>query len=327
MKKLISTVLTLTLLLTSLFAELKPMSRSHIYWDVGKNKEMLVQAIPQDEMNWVKECLFEIYAQKDTLPKDEFKKVVTYEDLYNYLHEYINDNHFDMYCADLLSNGQPNEMKKMWWIRDNKNYDEEKRLRTSERGDYITYTETKNAEYVRNVGKCNLSDSEVLEKIKGNKDFIILDYRSNDGGKTIPMFSLFERLDKMNYKGKIICLQDNYSGSAGELGRFERGNLDVVLVGQNTRGLGVSNGGEYRKYGHFWVHLPNFDCTNDFTIEELNEELRKGNNVFNFEKFEGEGKGYKPDVRVYKNEDFGPTLEKMGVDMIDINTGNKIVIQ
>ena len=311
MKKLISIILTLTLLLTSLFAELKPMSRSHIYWDVGKNNEMLVQVIPQDEMNWVKECLFEIYAQKDTLPKDEFKKVITYEDLYNYLHEYINDNHFEMYCADLLSNGQPNEMKKMWWIRDNKNYDEENRLKSLDKGDYITYTETKNAEYVRNVGHVNLSDTEVLNKVKGNKDFIILDYRSNGGGKGMTISEFLGRLEKIDYKGKIICLQDNYSGSAAEFGRWTgKTKLDIILVGQNGEGYIISNAGTIKKYGHLWIQLPT-----------------SKNNILNTPNYDGEGKGYKPDVRVYKNEDFVPTLEKMGVDMIDINTGNKIVIQ
>ena len=43
--------------------------------------------------------------------------------------------------------------------------------------------------------------------------------------------------------------------------------------------------------------------------------------------WEGEGIGFRPDVWVNRNEDFVPALEGMGVNMIDIQTGEKIVIR
>lgn len=44
------------------------------------------------------------------------------------------------------------------------------------------------------------------------KDFIILDARSNRGGDNAPLFSFRNYLNNIDYKGTVICLQDNWLG-------------------------------------------------------------------------------------------------------------------
>ena len=313
MKKLISTVLTLTLLLTSLFAEQVPTSGAKVYSTI----ETIF--LTEEEIDFARDCLFEKYAQKDTLPREEFETIKTMKDLYDYLHKYINDNHFRF---DGKNWNLKFEFGLVTRVEENQDWDEENPIKSVDE-DVRKYIKTKNAEYVR-VTSCNEFEAmmKFLGQIKGNKKFIILDYRTNGGGCQGPQNYLFKRLSEMNYNGKIICLQDNYSVSAAELGRYLElyDNLDIILVGQNSDGANMS--GNPTPFESESKRLK-------FIIPVETKEEVGNHKWFNTENshWEGEGKGYRPDIKIDNNEDFVPTLEGLGVDMVDTRTKKKIVIQ
>jgi hypothetical protein len=316
MKKLISTVLTLILLLTSLFAEQVPTSGAKVYSTI----ETIF--LTEEEIDFARDCLFEKYAQKDTLPREEFETIKTMKDLYDYLHKYINDNHF---FFDGKNWNLKFKFELVTCIKDNQDWDEENPIKSIDE-DVRKYIKTKNAEYVR-VTSCGVADEyeammKFLGQIKGNKKFIILDYRTNGGGGAGPQNYLFKRLSEMNYKGKIICLQDNYSASAAELGRYLElyDNLDIILIGQNSDGANISCTPTPFESGSMRLK---FIIPVDTTEESGNHKWFNTENSH----WEGEGKGYRPDIKIDNNEDFVPTLEGLGVDMVDTKTKKKIVIQ
>ena len=312
MKKLLSILFFILFIFCPVFAQ-TPASESRIVMeDVAETLYLTKQ-----EKNQIKRILFTATGMNFMFPRNEFEPVKTFKDLYEYLHKYVKDDHFvcNMYLNPIEENKPRSPV--VATIRQNVHVLDDNSIVSAERNEKVTrYIETENAEYIRSSCNCVWAEDEkAFNQIKGNKDYIIFDYRSNGGG-SMPIDKFFQQ-----YKGTIIILQDNYSYSAAELGFFAENYKtpkDIILVGQHSGGCFQGLNPAYTIFGRFNMGYSKY----------LNIDLgsRKGKNPSNSH-WEGEGIGFKPDVWVNRNEDFVPTLEGMGVNMVDIQTGEKIVIK
>ncbi len=313
MKKQLSTLFLILFIFCPVLAQ-TPASESRIVME--DKAETLT--LTKEEKDRIAEILFVATGMNFMFPKDEFEPVKTFKDLYEYLHKYVKDDHFTcrMHLLPIREDNK-NLVPVVATIRQNVHVLDENSIVSAERNEKVTrYIETENAEYIRSSYNCVWAEDEkAFNQIKGNKDYIIFDYRSNGGG-SMPIDKFFQQ-----YKGTIIILQDNYSYSAAELGFFAENYKtpkDIILVGQHSGGCFQGLNPAYTIFGRFHIVYSKY----------LNMDLdgHPGKHPSNSH-WEGEGIGFKPDVWVNRNEDFVPTLEGMGVKMVDIQTGKKIVIR
>lgn len=168
--------------------------------------------------------------------------------------------------------------------------------------------ETSNAYYFRITG-CTNADYYAgfqFACVKASrKDFIVIDARTNSGGDNTPQVFFSQFLEKNNYPGTVIVLQDNWSASAGECwDSFGKDwfHYKRVLVGTHSGG--------YQR----------FDC-NTYTNDELGILLACGGKNWDDDlpsNYLGEGKGYEPDIWAVTPDDFRTVLEDLGVDLTGI---------
>lgn len=261
--------------------------------------------IDKKDFKCIEKVLFEQYGGKDELKQfqKEFKKVKTLEDLQSFLIAHINDYHFGFRYKDPetgnyliwnINGGEP-------YVTVQKDNPQIKSIDTVPTRKYIR---TSNTEYYRN-NDCHVDDEykTTIELIKGDLDFIVLDFRTNKGGGNTYQWELMDKLKQASYKGTIIVLQDNFSFSSGEawnvVGNKYYSDLSTLLVGQHSGGMQTYGNCEEIEFNGFWFWLP----TTKMTLPE---------------EFEGEGRGYKPDIFVESNEQIPLELKKLGVDLTGI---------
>lgn len=224
------------------------------------------------------------------LTEKEFYKIKTYSDMEKFLVKYIEDCHFSLCIND--------------YYYQKPICHDEGCVKSIDPEETYFEKETSNAYYAR---LCNCYSDEYYSGMSGlfdkssDKDFLILDGRSNYGGDDTPILNLVTSLKYGNYKGTVVVLQDNYSLSSGEIWHcFGTSDLPFksILVGTHSGGM--------NKYGNNMTYVDNnlavqmSLCFSDFG------KHRPSN-------FLGDGKGFEPDIWATTPQ-MKETLEGMGID-------------
>ena len=254
--------------------------------------------INQDELSYIWDILSSSYAgfaemQEKGFSKKKLMAVKDSRDFHKLFTKYIDDCHFTIrirdYCFDKPT------------ARDEGTF-----ASKDPAGTYFE-KETQNAYYLR-FNDCvseeymTVFPSSVLNACK--KDFIILDARSNRGGNISPLENFGNYLNNAYYQGTVICLQDNWSFSSGELWH-KFGTKDVKF---KTKLVGTHSGGVQR-FGtgeHYNEKLDVFIYAGQFPMDGVLPD-----------NWLGEGKGYEPQIWA-TTENMKETLEKLGVVLDDI---------
>jgi len=253
----------------------------------------------KEELNYIWKTMSLKYAGFSAMKKRGFSKIALLSchkgpDLTSLFDKYIDDCHFYILAGD-------------YFYRQNPARDEGTSKSIDAPGTYFE-KETSNAYYVRFTDctgtdyKSKLGASAYLAL---NKDFYILDARSNNGGDDTPQFSLIKVLNANKYAGTVIILQDNWSFSSGEVWHvFGRSKclFDCKLAG--THSGGMQNYGNCKVYENKDLGLRIYFGSTDFSKDLPSNYL-------------GDGKGYEPDVWA-RTETMKAVLEGMGVDTGDI---------
>ena len=169
-------------------------------------------------------------------------------------------------------------------------------------------TETSNAYYVRFT---NCTGADYKNRFEAtaykaiNKDYFVLDARSNSGGSDYPQAKLMYYLKSKKYTGTLIVLQDNWSYSSGELWHvLGKGDVDFKRILVGTHSGGMQNYGNCKTFKNEKLNVSVYFGTTDFTKTLPSNYL-------------GDGKGYEPDVWA-TTQTMKDVLEQMGVDTGDI---------
>lgn len=251
--------------------------------------------ISQTDKKKIKNILFNKYAANKDLSQEEFDEIETIADLSFFLERNVKENHLKFLWKE------KNDIKlSVSYVVERPNL----KSLTSENKLYHTYFQTENTEYVRISKEVTVGSCHSTRKITGKKDFIIFDLRNNGGGVQGPIGECLLKLIKNSYKGKIIFLVDNYSGSAAEGGfwqnhRLIKGKLDIITIGQNTYGCIAYAWMKTIKVNDFWFIIPT--------------HINIDNEFYSNEYFKGEGLGFSPDIYVENIDDIMPTLNSLGV--------------
>lgn len=239
------------------------------------------------------------YAGFSAMKKRGFTKIASLAcnngmDLKKLFDKYIDDCHFCLMAGD-------------FFYRKDSARDEGTKKSIDPDGTYFE-KDTSNAYYIRFNNCTGLDYTTSLGAAAFfalNKDFIILDARSNYGGNDMPQFSFLKVLNTHKYTGTLIALQDNWSYSSGEvwhvIGRTKN-NFECKLVGTHSGGL--QNYGNCKTYENKELGISLYFGKTDFTKDLPVNYL-------------GDGKGYEPDVWA-TTQTMKSVLEEMGVDTGDI---------
>lgn len=232
--------------------------------------------------------------QQKGLTKKKFLKIKNYSGFQNFMEEYVEDCHMSIYLPGICFHKPTCH--------------DEDCVRSIDPAETFFETETSNAYYVR---FCNCTSQEYSSRFPRvsynaiDKDFIILDARSNSGGSNSPQYGLQTNLSQLGFKGTVVVLQDNYSYSAGEAWVVfgQPGSpYKCVLVG--THSGGMQRFGNIMPYQNLESGILMTLCYTDFNSNLPDNYL-------------GEGKGYEPDIWATTPE-MKTVLEEMGIDTGDI---------
>lgn len=234
--------------------------------------------------------------KKKGFNRKELSKINKTQDLKKLLDKYVEDCHFMLRIRKFV-------------YRQNTAYDKGSKISKDFSNIYFE-KETSNAYYVR-FTSCSKENSDYFTNLPAvsylgkDKDFIILDARSNRGGNGLPREQFVKSLNKQKYKGTVIVLQDNYSFSSGELWSA-LGKKDLkfkrLLIG--THSGGMQNYGECELYEN----------------EKLNVDIYFGKADYKSilpSNYLGDGKGYEPDIWA-TTETMASVLTGLGVDVSGI---------
>lgn len=226
--------------------------------------------------------------------KREFNKIKTIGDMERVLNKYIEDAHFAIMIYDYTY-----QMPTV--------HDEgcEKSIDPPE-----TYfeVETSNALYAR---FSNCTGPEYFEGVNSlglkakDKDFLILDARSNSGGDDGPQWNVEKDLKRFGFTGTVVVIQDNYSFSSGEVWHVFGQTFvpyKCVLVGTHSGGAQVFANGFVYKNDDASVYM--VMGAGDF------RKVLPSNYL-------GDGKGFEPEIWATTPQ-LKQTLEEMGIDTGDI---------
>ena len=232
--------------------------------------------------------------KKKGFNKEELLEIKNSFELKSLLNKYIEDCHFSL------------DIREMSYSQNTAH--DEGTFKSIDPDSLYFEKETSNAYYVRFT---NCSDKEYHENFENvylralDKDFIILDARSNHGGSNWPQTKLRNSLNKKNYRGTVYVLQDNWSFSSGEVWEeFGRGysKFNCKLVGTHSGGM--------QNYGNCRTIT---DAKNHVSVYLGRTSFRK----ILPSNYLGEGKGYEPDIWA-TTETMKATLEDLGVDLTGI---------
>lgn len=257
-----------------------------------------VTKINQDELSYIWDVLSSQYAgfaemQEKGFSKKKLMAVKNSTDFDKLFNKYIDDCHFGIRIRDYFFDKPTARDSGTFASRDPDGIYLEKETQNAY---YIRFNNCTGEEYIL---KFPLA---VLDACK--KDFIVLDARSNSGGDNAPIFPFRNYLNNIDYKGTVICLQDNWCYSSGELWHAF-GTKDVKY---KTMLIGTHSGGMQR-------------FQNDqYNNEELNITIIAGRYPRDGlipDNWLGEGKGYEPQIWA-TTENMKETLEKLGVILDDV---------
>ena len=234
--------------------------------------------VGKEELTYIWDILSKKYAgfskmKKRGLNKKDFFNIKDADELFNTVSKYLDDGHFWLQVKDR-------------YFRMTREIDANSSPSMDPTNTYYE-KETSNAYYVRfsNCWDDNyMSKFETIYERCLDKEFLILDARTNGGGSDIQQRKLRSGLIRKNYKGKVIILQDNWSFSSGELWHVfghKSSKLNCTLIG--TRSGGMQN------YGN---------CEN-FTNKELKVFAYFGHTDFTSSipsNYLGDCKGYEPEL-------------------------------
>ena len=233
--------------------------------------------------------------KKKGLKEKDFMKIKNSDQLFETFEKYIDDGHFWIQVKDRF-------------FRMQSSIDEGCTPSIDPSGTYYEL-ETSNAYYVR-FTDCSsekyMAEFESLADRCINKEYLILDARTNGGGSDIPQRTVKNNLMKKNYKGTVIILQDNWSYSSGELWHVfgARGTkLNCKLVG--THSGGMQNYGNCETYTNQDLKIYAYFGHTDFTPGLPSNYL-------------GDCKGYEPEIWAVK-ENMSNVLEGLGIDLTGIS--------
>lgn len=257
-----------------------------------------VTKITQEDLSSIWELLSNNYAGFEEMKQKGFseKKFMAikdskdFDDLFN---KYIDDCHFFVRIRDYSFAKATARDEGTFASRDPDGFYLEKETSNAY---YIRFTNCSSEDYLLNFQTACIEASK--------KDFIVLDARSNRGGNINPVDMFRNYLNTIDYKGTVICLQDNWSFSSGELWHTF-GTPDIKF---KTMLIGTHSGGMQR-----------FD-TYQYYNEKLDVFIYAGrfpNDGLISENWLGEGKGYEPQIWA-TTENMKSTLEKLGVELDDI---------
>ena len=232
--------------------------------------------------------------RKKGFNKKEFFKVKTNLELRKLLDKYVEDCHFGIEHINFTYRQKPAR-------------DEGTRQSIDDVDTYFE-KETSNAYYVRFLKCSGESYYNEFVKIgeKGiNKKFIIIDARSNIGGYDDVQFKVCRYLEKNNYQGTVLVLQDNWSGSSGECWAiFGRDvyTFKKLLIGTHSGGFQNFGNNSYVRNSKLKIEM-------FYGISKLTYYLPSN--------YLGEGKGYEPDIWA-TTETMASVLTGLGVDVTGI---------
>ena len=229
--------------------------------------------------------------EKAGLTKKEFFKARRYDDLKTIFEKYMHDCHFYIFIKD-------------WEYRHPSAHDEGCSESKDPKENTYFEKETSNAYYVR-FNTCILDDyknnfSNVWQQSL-DKDFLILDARSNHGGDDTPQWQLRQMLSAWGFKGTLLVLQDNWSFSSGEIWKtfgWKNPFYKSLLIG--THSGGMQNYGNCQKFYNEDLKVFLYFGITDYTNSLPSNYL-------------GEGKGYEPNIWA-TTENMKSVLEELGVD-------------
>ena len=256
--------------------------------------------VSKEELEYIWDIWKKKYAgfsrmKKKGLKEKDFMKIKDANKLFKIFEKYIDDGHFWIQVKDR-------------YFRMHSRVDEGCTPSTDPNGTYYEL-ETSNCYYVRFTdctSETYLNDFQKIAEKCLDKDFLILDARTNGGGNDMPQRSLRDKLMKENYKGTVIILQDNWSYSSGELWHVfgAKGvRLNCKLVG--THSGGMQNYGNCENYVNKDLKIQAYFGHTDFTGGIPSNYL-------------GDCKGYEPDLWATK-EDMKNVLEGLGIDLTGIS--------
>ena len=242
--------------------------------------------------------------KKKGFSKGQFLKLKYADDLKAYLAKYIDDGHFFLQIDDVFFSQSH--------ILDEGSVQSKDPL--------YTYFEqaTSNAYYIRFTSCVDNANNIGYNTKLGpaayfawQKDFLILDARSNLGGADGPQYQLRQTLDKLNYTGTVIVLQDNWSFSGGELWRIfgvddlwglGKSKYKRILVGTHSGGMQNYGNCKLEENPEFKIRI--YYGTKDFTDTLPSNYL-------------GDCKGYEPDIWA-TTQTMKQTLVSLGVDLTGV---------
>lgn len=242
--------------------------------------------------------------KKKGFSKNKFLKIKNKDELKKYLNKYIDDGHFYLRIDDAFFS-LPLSV-------------DEGSIKSKDPA--YTYFEkvTSNAYYIRFTNcDTNPKNSDYHSKLAPaayfaiHKDFIILDARSNGGGTDMPQYQLRQTLDKLDYRGTVIVLQDNWSFSGGELWRiFGVDDMWGMGASKYKRILVGTHSGGMQNYGNCEIfENKELKIKAYFGIKDFTETLP--------DNYLGDCKGYEPDIWA-TTQTMKETLEGLGVDLTGV---------
>ena len=229
------------------------------------------------------------------LNKQDFHKIKSSDELKIILDKYVEDCHFILNIKDMKY-----RKKTAHDAGCKKSIDPENQYFEKESSNtyYVRFTNCILNEYHSNFEKIYL---QALEK-----EFLVLDARSNNGGSNWPQTKLRDSLSENNYKGTVYILQDNWSFSSGEVWEIfgeKKNNFNCKLVG--THSGGMQNFGNCR-----WIENKRTGVSMYLGSSKFKNELPKN--------YLGDGKGYEPDIWA-TTETMKAVLEGLGLDLSGID--------
>lgn len=223
--------------------------------------------------------------------KEAWDNVANYAEVKELFDKCINDTHL------YISNN------KGFTYRQNQVFDSDSIKSNDPDRTFIQKT-TSNTYYIR-YNSCDItwqdySNFPSLADEAYKYDYIVLDFRSNNGGGNQQQFDFFYNLYQKSYSGTIYVTQDNWSYSSGEVwimaNRFIPW-LNIKLIGTHSGGMQIYGNCENFQINGMYFYLPQTSFATQLPANYL-----------------GEGKGYEPDIWANKNN-MKSKLEQEGLDL------------
>ena len=252
----------------------------------------------KEELHYIWDILSEEYAgfnemEEKGFTKEKLLKVKNPSDFYKLFDKCVNDGHFAIRVKDFYYDQGHAVDSGTFISEDPQNTYFEKETSNAY---YIRFTNCRSDEYLKNFANAVYDAS--------NKDFIVLDARSNYGGDDYPISQFRKYLDASGYKGTVICLQDNWSFSSGELWHIfgiKDVKIKCLLVGTHSGGM---------------QRFDSYEYNNEELDIHIVAGLYKRDSILP-DNWLGELKGYEPQIWA-TTDNMKETLEGLGVDLGDI---------